>query len=344
MRIVYKNKLTTVIRIFLVLLIHSFGVIAQVPADPLFFMDGKEMNLGTHGDTRIELRASNNYKVFNETGKALDALVFINWRTISGENTKELMVYFKTKPKPFVITVAVPAKLIGIPEHAQRMTLSEKKLALPERSLVFTPINVGIDKMINRSSIEEDLVRFDAFGILADLGKEIVIKEVIHLKDAMPLAVIPYADEIKKTALRHVDLTFLIEPLTYKEFEVIFNQPEKYLDSALRYLKEEQFNEVEFNAVVLSMVRLKPKDYLLFLEKCIESYHKKMVDDETMVSILFGAHGNQYLKNHYDYPSVQALLEKFMDDSRTSERLRADARELKEGKIPKNWDSPFDNS
>jgi len=69
-----------------------------------------------------------------------------------------------------------------------------------------------------------------------------------------------------------------------------------------------------------------------------------MVDDDTMVLILFGAHGNQYLKNHYNYPSVQALLEKLMDDSGTSERLRADARELKEGKIPKNWDSPFDNS
>lgn len=48
MRIIYKNKLTTVISIFLVLLLHSFGVIAQVPAqkeakgDPLFFIDGKE--------------------------------------------------------------------------------------------------------------------------------------------------------------------------------------------------------------------------------------------------------------------------------------------------------------
>lgn len=49
MRIIYKNKLTTVISIFLGLLIQSFGVIAQVPAqkeakgDPLFFVDGKEM-------------------------------------------------------------------------------------------------------------------------------------------------------------------------------------------------------------------------------------------------------------------------------------------------------------
>jgi hypothetical protein len=49
MRINYKNKLTTVAGIFLVLLTHSFGVIAQVPTqkeakgDPLFFIDGKEM-------------------------------------------------------------------------------------------------------------------------------------------------------------------------------------------------------------------------------------------------------------------------------------------------------------
>jgi hypothetical protein len=128
------------------------------------------------------LKASNNYKVFNERGKAMDALVFINWSTNSGENTKELIVYFKTKPKPFVITVSIPAKLIGIPEHSQRMTLSEEKFSLPERSLVFTPINVGIDKMIDRSSVEEDLMRFDAFGILADVGKEIIIKEVMKSK------------------------------------------------------------------------------------------------------------------------------------------------------------------
>ena len=49
MRINYKNKLTTVIPIFLYFLISSFSAIAQVPVrqeakgDPLFFIDGKEM-------------------------------------------------------------------------------------------------------------------------------------------------------------------------------------------------------------------------------------------------------------------------------------------------------------
>jgi len=125
-----------------------------------------------------KLMAAFEYKVFNEKGLLLDAQVFMNKKTITGENTKELFVYFNTSPKPFVVVIALPPKLIGMPERYNTMKIDKKNLYVKEESLRFTPINVGIEKLINKYSIEDELIDFKTFGRLSPLGKKIIIKKM----------------------------------------------------------------------------------------------------------------------------------------------------------------------
>jgi hypothetical protein len=124
-----------------------------------------------------KLMSAFEYKVFNEKGTLIDAQVFANKKTITGENTKELFVYFKIKPKPFVIVIALDQKLIGIPERYYTMKIDKKNLYIKKESLRFTPINVGIEKLINKYSIEDELIDFETFDRLRTLGKRITIKK-----------------------------------------------------------------------------------------------------------------------------------------------------------------------
>lgn len=125
----------------------------------------------------IKIKATESYQIFNEKGRALDATIFLNKKMISGEATKELIVYFKTLPKPYVLVIAIPPKLIGIPERYNTMKISKDVLSLRKESLMFTPINVGIEKMIDNWSIEDDLITFDTFERISSLGKRIVIRK-----------------------------------------------------------------------------------------------------------------------------------------------------------------------
>ena len=126
----------------------------------------------------IKIEATKSYQIFNEKGRALDAIIFINKKMISGEATKELIVYFNTLPKPYVLLIAIPPKLIGIPERYDTMKISGNVLSLRKESLRFTPVNVGIEKMIGNWSIEDDLITFDTFESISSFGKRIVIRKL----------------------------------------------------------------------------------------------------------------------------------------------------------------------
>ncbi|WP_207534484.1 hypothetical protein [Desertivirga arenae] len=118
-----------------------------------------------------------NYSVVNEAGEKLDALVFQNDKTIKQEKAKELFVYFKTDPKPIVIVIAIPPRLIGIPERSSTMKIVKDQLLILRESLVFTPVNVGIEKMLNEYTIADDLISFDAFAELKSFGRKIFVKK-----------------------------------------------------------------------------------------------------------------------------------------------------------------------
>ncbi|PYF74876.1 hypothetical protein [Pedobacter nutrimenti] len=129
-------------------------------------------------DFDLKISAAKNYCVFNENGKALDALLFINNKMFSGKRTKELIVYFKMGSEPIVLIIALPPKLIGIPELYNTMRLDKDTLFLQKASLKFTVVNVGIEKMIDKWSIEDGTIRFSTFERLNALGKEIIIKKI----------------------------------------------------------------------------------------------------------------------------------------------------------------------
>jgi hypothetical protein len=127
--------------------------------------------------TYRRLKSSGEYKVLNEIGTTLDAQVFINQKTRMGEPTKELFIYFKDTPNRFVVVVAIPPKLIGIPERYNTMKLEKDILYIQKESLQFTPVNVGIEKMIDKYTISDTLITFETFRCLSVLGKKIIIKK-----------------------------------------------------------------------------------------------------------------------------------------------------------------------
>jgi hypothetical protein len=112
-------------------------------------------------------------------GKKLNASIFFNNRTIDGKNTSELFIYFDIKPSFFVLVIALPPKLIGIPELYKTMKIdSLGNLNINRKSLMFTPINIGIEKMIDKYFISEKYIYLDTFGNLKKVGNKVYIKKI----------------------------------------------------------------------------------------------------------------------------------------------------------------------
>ncbi|WP_304064876.1 hypothetical protein [Pedobacter glucosidilyticus] len=127
----------------------------------------------------IKLPSVKNYIVYNEKGEKLNAYIFFNYQTIDGKNTSELFIYFDIKPSFFVLVIALPPKLIGIPELYKTMKIdSLGNLNINRKSLMFTPINIGIEKMIDKYFISEKYIYFDTFGNLKKVGNKVYIKKV----------------------------------------------------------------------------------------------------------------------------------------------------------------------
>ena len=118
----------------------------------------------------------NKLKVYNENNILLNATIYKNYSTINYNRTVEYIVYFTEITNGGLITIAVPPKIIGIPEKPQKITLFDKFIYVPDESKIFTPITEGVYKSINKYTITNSLITFDAFGDLKTLGKQIKIK------------------------------------------------------------------------------------------------------------------------------------------------------------------------
>lgn len=123
------------------------------------------------------LSETTEYKVFDENNKPINAKIFLNNRTVKGEKTKELILYFPEVPKPHFLTVAIPPKLIGIPDNAGEIKLYFNKLYLPDESKIFMPINEGVEKILDTYFISDTLIYFNTFDDFRRYGNKIVVKK-----------------------------------------------------------------------------------------------------------------------------------------------------------------------
>lgn len=151
---------------------------------------------------------------------------------------------------------------------------------------------------------------------------------------------INYSKRINEVVGRAVDMTYIFAPMGFKEFEVIYERPEMYLDSAIQYLGRSSYEQLQFSVVSLSMCELKPEKYLTFLESCFESYYDKKIGDSTMILVLGGVFGNPYIRDNYADERVQNLLKRLIENKNTSAYIKKDAIKYRDGKVSKSYEGP----
>ncbi|WP_316843004.1 hypothetical protein [Pedobacter gandavensis] len=149
-----------------------------------------------------------------------------------------------------------------------------------------------------------------------------------------------YSERIKKVAEISEDMTYIYTPMGVKEFEVLWKQPELYLDSAIQYLRRPSYEELEFSVVSLSMCELKTEKYLIFLESCFESYYDRKINDDIMGLVLGGVFGNPYIRDNSTDGRVQVLLKKLIENKKTSRSIKNRAIDYRNGKVPKSYEGP----
>lgn len=133
---------------------------------------------GQDKGTILAMRETKEYAVFNESNQPINARLFINHHTITGEKTMEILIVFQIKLEPIVLTIAVDQKLIGVPDFYKAMVVKNNMLHIRKESLMFTPMNVGIERKISNYKFTEDVIMFNTFGSLTTIGKAIIIKKV----------------------------------------------------------------------------------------------------------------------------------------------------------------------
>jgi hypothetical protein len=122
------------------------------------------------------LHSTEEYEVFGDS--KIKAQIFENRKTIDGNETKQLIVNFKDINFPKFITIAIPPKLIGLPENLGRIKIINNKLIISEESLKFTPINDGPFLQIESTIVSDSIIVFSSFGDLKKYGKKIIIRKV----------------------------------------------------------------------------------------------------------------------------------------------------------------------
>ncbi|WP_316820524.1 hypothetical protein [Pedobacter gandavensis] len=145
---------------------------------------------------------------------------------------------------------------------------------------------------------------------------------------------------MKKVADRAVDMTYIYSPIGFKDFEEIYDNPEKYLDSAIQYLKRPSYEELDFSVVSLSMHKLKPEKYLMFVKNCFESYYDRKISDHMIGLVLGGFFGNPFIRDNHSDVRVQSLLKTLIENSKTSAYIKSEAIKFRNGKIAKSYEGP----
>jgi hypothetical protein len=121
------------------------------------------------------LDASLEYEVSAQ--EPIDADIYFINKTVDFKDTKELIVHFKSIKNPKYLTIAIPAKLIGLPENSNKMEIIDNKLHVPEESLIFTPISEGAFSNLDYSYVSDSVIYFSSFSELKQFGKKITIRK-----------------------------------------------------------------------------------------------------------------------------------------------------------------------
>lgn len=121
------------------------------------------------------LDASSEYELVAK--EPIDADIFINYKTVDLKDTKELIVYFKDIKNPKYLTIAIPAKLIGLPENSNKMEIKDGRLYIPQESLIFSPISEGAFFNLDYSYVSDSVIYFSSFSDLKQFGDRITIRK-----------------------------------------------------------------------------------------------------------------------------------------------------------------------
>lgn len=122
---------------------------------------------------------ANNYTVFNEYKKPLDAYIFEKNQTSKNNDTFELIVYFSVGMKGQYLTIVPAHRLIGLADQPDKniWVFPGAKVAymFPDGSF-FTPLDGPFFDLIPDYEFSGDTISFNTFGDLKKIGNRIVIQ------------------------------------------------------------------------------------------------------------------------------------------------------------------------
>jgi hypothetical protein len=142
-----------------------------------------------------------------------------------------------------------------------------------------------------------------------------------HLRKSSPMSPLNYSERIIQTSEKVQDLTWQFEPLTYSEFGQIYMNPEIYLDSALLFLSNYDFDTVEFGVVVLSMHKLPIDEYVTFASYNFELLKRKLITVDQFISVINGFYGNDCLIKNKESKIVREFYMEILSDKQSPKKL-----------------------
>lgn len=135
-----------------------------------------------------------------------------------------------------------------------------------------------------------------------------------------------YSDEIFEIKKKVVDLTYLREPLTYKVYQPLYDNPECFINDAYKFIKANSDDPIAIGIVLLSLHKLNSLSTIKFTKKIYP-----IVSEDVFIMWIIGAHGNESFIN-YD-TKTESYLKKLQRDKKLSENSRAIIGDLLAGKI-----------
>jgi len=171
------------------------------------------------------------------------------------------------------------------------------------------------------------MVRYFIIAFIAFFGCNPKVAQS-HKNKGSTMRPLNYSESIIQICKKVQDLTWRFEPLTYPEFEEIYLNPKIYLDSALSFLSNSEFNDVEFGTIVLSMHKLPLDDYMLFTSKNFELLKEKQINVNQFISVINGFYGNDHFMKNKKSKIIQGFYKEILTDDLCPPELKEYIKEI----------------
>ncbi len=120
------------------------------------------------------LTESNKFDIFGD--KRINAQFYENKKTINGDYTNQLIIFFPENKFPKYITIVLEHNLVGMPEKENGIKIINNKMNISDESLMIMPISEGPNKLTNVLPNNAGVISFVAFGDLLKYGEKITIQ------------------------------------------------------------------------------------------------------------------------------------------------------------------------